>query len=50
MQAIAATPLTRFPAPSQGMTAGRTQPFRDAEEAWLWTMSALVARREGARY
>ena len=25
------------------------QPFRSAEEAWLWTMAALVARREGAR-
>ena len=24
--------------------------FRTAEEAWLWTMSALIARREGARY
>ncbi len=28
----------------------RPQPFRDAEEAWIWTMAALVARREGARY
>ena len=28
----------------------RCEPFRDAEEAWLWTMAALVARREGARY
>jgi len=27
----------------------RTEPFRDAEEAWFWTMSALVARRDGAR-
>jgi hypothetical protein len=27
-----------------------TQPFEDAEHAWLWTMSALIARREGARY
>lgn len=26
------------------------QPFRSAEEAWLWTMAALRARREGARY
>jgi hypothetical protein len=26
------------------------QPFVNAEEAWLWTMSALIARREGARY
>jgi hypothetical protein len=28
----------------------RCQPFRDAEEAWLWTMAALMARREGARF
>ena len=28
----------------------RCEPFRDAEEAWLWTMAALVARRDGARY
>jgi hypothetical protein len=28
----------------------RTEPFRDAEEAWMWTMAALMARREGARY
>lgn len=28
----------------------RAQPFRNAEEAWLWTMAALTARREGARY
>jgi hypothetical protein len=27
-----------------------TQPFRDAQEAWLWTMAALIARREGARF
>jgi hypothetical protein len=28
----------------------RCEPFRDAEEAWLWTMAALMARREGARF
>lgn len=28
----------------------RSEPFRDAEEAWLWTMAALMARREGARF
>lgn len=28
----------------------RCEAFRDAEEAWLWTMAALMARREGARY
>jgi hypothetical protein len=26
------------------------QPFRNAEDVWLWTMAALIARREGARY
>ena len=28
----------------------RVDPFRDAEEAWFWTMAALMARRQGARY
>ena len=28
----------------------RVQPFSSAEEAWLWTMAALRARRDGARY
>ena len=28
----------------------RIQPFDSAEEAWFWTMAALIARREGARY
>lgn len=27
----------------------KTEPFRSAEEAWFWTMAALVARRDGAR-
>jgi hypothetical protein len=49
MQCAASHSLTRFPAAPSDL-AGRTQPFRDAEEAWLWTMAALVARREGARY
>ncbi len=25
------------------------RPFRSAEEAWLWTMGALVARRDGRK-
>jgi len=25
------------------------EPFRSAEEAWFWTMAALIARRDGAR-
>jgi hypothetical protein len=28
----------------------RLQPFATAEEAWMWTMAALRARRDGARY
>jgi hypothetical protein len=28
----------------------QSQPFDSAEQAWLWTMAALIARREGARY
>jgi hypothetical protein len=28
----------------------RSEPFDRAEAAWLWTMAALIARREGARY
>jgi hypothetical protein len=27
----------------------REQPFHGVEEAWFWTMSALTARRDGAR-
>ncbi|WP_370643257.1 hypothetical protein [Roseomonas cutis] len=27
----------------------KSEPFRTAEEAWFWTMAALVARRDGAR-
>ncbi len=27
--------------------AGITTPFRSAEEAWFWTASALLARRQG---
>ncbi|MBX9751349.1 MAG: hypothetical protein K5Q68_17305 [Roseococcus sp.] len=27
----------------------RLEPFTSAEEAWFWTMAALIARRDGAR-
>ncbi|MCK8784324.1 hypothetical protein M0638_08030 [Roseomonas sp. NAR14] len=30
-------------------TLAKTEPFHSAEEAWMWTMAALVARRDGAR-
>jgi hypothetical protein len=35
---------------SAGRVAVPSRPFRSAEEAWLWTMAALQARRDGARY
>lgn len=28
----------------------QVEPFHSAAEAWFWTMAALTARREGARY
>jgi hypothetical protein len=28
----------------------RSEAFHNAEEAWFWTMAALVARRDGARF
>jgi hypothetical protein len=39
--------LTLSPQPPRHRAAPRTEPFRNAEEAWLWTMAALVAKREG---
>jgi hypothetical protein len=39
--------VSQFPA---GDPARRVEPFRNAEEAWFWTMAALKARRDGARY
>ncbi len=50
---IAASPPARTPAPTPtgfAQSGPATQPFRDAAEAWLWTMAALTARRDGARY
>jgi hypothetical protein len=37
------------PASRQARTVP-AQPFRSADEAWFWTMAALSARREGARF
>jgi hypothetical protein len=38
-------------APRLPLAAGPcSQPFRSAEDAWLWTMAALAARRDGARH
>src|ERR1700722_4299962 len=38
------------PSRAQPRDTSRAQPFQSAEEAWLWTMAALRARRDGARY
>ena len=38
------------PSTVRSQSAHRTEPFATTEHAWLWTMAALIARREGARY
>ena len=40
--------LPAAPPPSRANPS--TQPFRSVDEAWFWTMAALRARRDGARY
>ena len=45
-----AAPNSVRPRPVSIEYSERVQPFRSAEEAWIWTMAALVARRDGARY
>ena len=48
---LRASPRTGLrPRPSAIEPSDRVQPFRDAEEAWIWTMAALTARHDGARY
>ncbi|WP_043342009.1 hypothetical protein [Belnapia moabensis] len=40
------------PQPSRApgrLVEAREQPFHSVEEAWFWTMSALIARHDGAR-
>lgn len=44
--------MTSAPRPSRApvlASIAKTEPFRSVEEAWFWTMAALVARRDGAR-
>jgi hypothetical protein len=36
------------PLPAAWPAAPAGEPFRSAEQAWLWTMAALRARREGS--
>nr|WP_294546817.1 hypothetical protein [uncultured Rhodopila sp.] len=35
---------------AQNDSAPHCRPFASAEDAWLWTMAALNARRDGARH
>lgn len=49
--AASAIPLRRtVTTPVEPHSVAAAQPFRSAEEAWLWTMAGLVARRDGARF
>ena len=44
--------MSSSPRPSHSPVLGslsKAEPFRSAEEAWFWTMAALMARRDGAR-
>jgi hypothetical protein len=44
-------PACRVRAPRQSAdTPPLTVKFANAEEAWLWTMGCLMARRQGARF
>jgi hypothetical protein len=48
--ALCMLPSAPPPKPSPARARQTVQPFRNAEEAWFWTMAALMARRDGARY
>jgi len=41
---------SRHPAASSPARGKPIERFSNAEEAWFWTMAALKARRDGARY
>ncbi len=43
------TAASRPAGPGRFASLQKSEPFRSAEEAWFWTMTALVARQEGAR-
>lgn len=44
------SPQVSSPKSRQAAAGPKNQPFETAEHAWLWTMAALIARRDGARY
>ena len=43
------TAPSRASGPGRFTSLQKAEPFRNAEEAWFWTMSALIARQDGAR-
>ena len=42
-------PVSRTAYAPRFTSIAAAEPFRSAEEAWFWTMAALIARRDGAR-
>jgi hypothetical protein len=45
--------MSPAPRPNHSRTPtslARAEPFISTDEAWFWTMAALVARRDGARF
>ncbi len=47
---ISATVRRVSPSAKPAASGPATVPFPSAEEAWLWTMACLMARRQGARF
>ena len=48
--AVRALPRSSAPnATTTPVQGPRAEPFRSAEQAWFWTMGALMARRDGSR-
>ena len=43
------TTAVRFGYTPASRAANAAEPFRSVEDAWFWTMAALIARRDGAR-
>lgn len=44
--------MATAPRPQHGTvlhSIAQAEPFRSAEDAWFWTMAALIARQDGAR-
>jgi hypothetical protein len=50
LAALCMLPTPRPATRAATRVAQTTEPFPTVDEAWFWTMAALMARREGARY